>query len=193
MKKALFTLLSCLGVALSLSADCYTSPLYAKLFNGVDFLHSNTHRRYYTNYYEGYYGALGGGYRLDSCYVSRVELEGSFRINNANRIMIDGEGTRIGGNSKRTGVFVNAYKDFYHHSGFIGYVGGGIGYEYVTQKYAIEDIAFKISKNRFGAQCLIGVRRAICYNTEAGIEFRLNSASDKYVDQALGLNLQVGI
>lgn len=151
--------------------------------------------------------AVDGGFGYKFKSNIRAELTYSFNTFTTGNLTFNGAGTgaitlpisgtgNISGNINRNSVFSSIYYDIPTNSKWAPYIGGGIGWSYVSISNTIENYNFTLpilGAVNYPATARGGGASAFGYQAKLGISYLASKRSDIYVEGVYSGNTPVSI
>lgn len=126
------------------------------------------------------------------CQDMRAELAVGYTENDSDTLTATAAGSAVsvdnatdGGDGKATTVMLNGYYDFNNETGFVPYVGLGIGFVHLSHDFSIAGTpAYQIddSENELLGQAIVGVGCDITPNLRVMAEYRFQIAANSKFD-----------
>lgn len=120
---------------------------------------------------------------------SRTELQVTYRSNKFSHVTYQGLTLKPRARYTSTTVLVNSYCDFLNPTGFIPYVGLGIGGSFQELKVKLKSSSESSKASGFCTQLMGGVMKSLDDHVTLGLEYRYLHCWDESSNQTLGLTL----
>ena len=180
------------------TASAFASNFYIDAFGGINFVHNIEENGDHLDFNTGY--ALGGslGYRF-SQYL-RVEVEGAYRSNTADQMVIQNVQIPLSGSIQKATLMANGLVNIPFTQNLSAYIGAGAGERWDREVFTVDPLTtadgvtffptFKSESQGFVCQGIAGIVFCTNQQMQLAAEYRYLDGPSLQANHTLGLNLK---